>query len=133
EFATRAAGVKCCRPEVTGAPGPAARLDVDVLNRAQHAEEGVDRGADAGADAVAAPIAPGGGQEVRARDIFDIDVITHLLAIPMDRGRLAQEQLAPEDGHDPGLAVRVLAGAVDVAIAEAGERQIAIPGVVLQV
>src|SRR5918997_6814852 len=60
------------------------------------------------------------GEHVRPGDVFDKDVVAGLLPRAVDGGGAALGQVAGEDGHDPGLAVRVLAGAVDVGVAQRG-------------
>ena len=57
-------------------------------------------------------------QQVGTRAVGHVDVIAHLLAIPVDRHRLALQHLPGENGHHPRLALGILARAVDVGIAD---------------
>ncbi len=66
-------------------------------------------------------VSPGGaglGGQEGAHDVAHVDVVARLEAVAEDLGALAVEQAAAEDGHHAGLAVRVLARAVDVAQAQ---------------
>ncbi len=50
--------------------------------------------------------------------VFDVDVVAGLLSGPVDLRLAARRQIAAEDGHDPGLSVRVLARTIDVGVAQ---------------
>src|SRR5881628_2492785 len=50
----------------------------------------------------------------RVGHVLDEDVVARLLAVAVDETRLAGQQPMTEDGDDAGLAVRILAWAVDV-------------------
>src|SRR5262245_12101573 len=118
EFFTRACGVEHALSELTEALRRVLwletlrRLLVENLDDLEHgsllAETDVDR--------------PGGvafaGAEVRVHHVVDIDVVARLLAVAEDHGLPAVDDSAAEDRDDAGLAERVLARAVDVAVAE---------------
>lgn len=57
-------------------------------------------------------------QNIRARDVGPVNVITIVLAITVDSGWLAAQQALTEDGHDAGFAMRILAWAVNVGVAQ---------------
>ena len=62
-------------------------------------------------------------QQVRAHDVADEDVVARLLAVAVHGDGLAAQHLPAEDRDDAGLAVRVLARAVDVGVAQRDERE----------
>ena len=75
-----------------------------------------DVGLDAGADVERARVGVGSpAPQVGAHHVADEDVVARLLAVAVDRRLLAAQQLHREDRDHAGLAVRVLARAVDVA------------------
>ena len=59
-----------------------------------------------------------GGGEVGRRDVADVDEVAGLRAVAEHDGPATGEQPLAEDCHDPGVAGRVLARAVDVAVAQ---------------
>ena len=105
-------------PARTPARRPARNLPQGVV-QLQH------RGLDAGADVDPGP----GGVRVLPAGHEGVDHVLHehivagLAAVAEDGHRLAGQQPVAEDGHHPGLAVRVLAGPVDVAEAQADRLQ----------
>src|SRR5690606_34641694 len=76
-----------------------------------HVEGAVVRGA-------GGPEARVGHGEVRLHHVGDEDVVARLLPVAEDGERRALQELRGEDGHHARLAVRVLARAVDVGVAE---------------
>ena len=64
-----------------------------------------------------------GGQQVGAHDVGDVDPVAGLTAVPEHRRRRAGHRQAAEDRHHARLAVDVLAGTVDVAVAQRDGRQ----------
>src|SRR5439155_10398085 len=91
-------------------------LEVDAGDLAAELVQLQDRGLDPGADIEDAS-APRGGKG-RARDIAGIDVVAGLLPFAEDPRRAALGQRAEENCHDPGFALRILPGSVDVSVAE---------------
>ncbi len=85
--------------------------------------ERVDVGLDPGADVDRTRDRPLEGEEVRADDVAHVDVVAGLAAVAVDRDELPAEHLPDEDGDHPRLAVRVLAGPVDVGVAQRDEGQ----------
>ena len=76
-----------------------------------------DRGLAAGPDVEdAAILAERRGR--RARDVADVDVVAGLRPVAEDRRLLAARERAEEDRDDARLAVRILARAVDVPVAQ---------------
>src|ERR687895_2852251 len=69
-----------------------------------------------------------GRLEIGVDDVADVDVVARLPPVAEDGGPLAVEELAAEDGDDAGLAEGVLAGAVDVAVAERDGGEAVEPG-----
>ena len=78
----------------------------------------VDAGLDAGADVAQQAAAPLAGPGKGVDHVVDEDKVPGLLAVAENQAGLARQQAAGEDGHHPGLAAQVLAGAVHV-----GQRQ----------
>jgi hypothetical protein len=89
--------------------------------------ERVDDLEHAGLDAAADVVRAGGVRVDRAQvgvdDVAHVHVVARLLAVAEDLGSPALQQRAAEDRDHPGLAERVLAGAVDVAVAQRDRRQ----------
>ena len=69
------------------------------------------------------PPSPSGGGEVGGDDVADVDVVARLQAVAERDRRAALDELAAEDRDDAALAVRVLARAVDVRVAQRDRRQ----------
>src|SRR3954468_4859549 len=88
--------------------------DVDELEHARLA---------AGADVVGTGRVGLGCREVRGDDVADPVVVARLLAVAEDGRPRALEQLAAEDRDHARLAERVLARAVDVAVAQRHRRE----------
>src|SRR5262245_47567549 len=81
-------------------------------------EEVVDRGFDAGSQVPRAGLSALQGAGGRLDEVADVDVIAGLPAVAADfRAPSGQDRLA-EDRDDSGLAHAVLAGSVDVSVAE---------------
>src|SRR5437762_4408535 len=91
----------------------AAALLLQDRDQVEHA--GLPAGPDVDRAADVAPVRCG---EVRRDDVADEHVVARLAAVAVDRRAPAVHQPAAEDGDDAGLAERVLAGPVDVAVAQ---------------
>ena len=74
-----------------------------------------------------------GGQQVRAHDVGDLDPVARLAAVAEHRRPVPVDQVPAEDRHDARLAVDVLAGSVDVAVAQRHGREPVQAGVQLAV
>ena len=112
-----------------GAPPPGARGACSSANGSPVAELPQD-----GCELRHGRLAPGadvagprpresGGREVGGHDVADVDVVAGLQAVAERQRRAALDELAAEDRHHPALAVRVLARAVDVRVAQGGHRE----------
>src|SRR3989475_8176304 len=104
---------------VTLARRPEPWLELVLGQDRELAEHVVDRDRDAGADVIGAAVASVQSGEVRGRDVADVQQVARLVAISVDRDRLAFDHPAGEDrNHAPFLGEEVLACAVDVGVAK---------------
>src|SRR5829696_4405800 len=123
ELFTRARGVERDVLHLAGALGGVLRLEA-VVAEALHHRDDVEHAlllAEADVDR------PGrgrlGGAQVGVDHVLDEYIVARLLAAAEDRGSAALEQLPAEDRDHAGLAERVLARAVHVAVAERHRRE----------
>src|SRR2546428_4039847 len=103
---------------------PEARLELVLGQDRELAEQVVDGDRDAGADVVRAAVAFVQGGEDRARYVPDMQHVARLVAIAVDRHRLAFDHPAGKDrNHASLLGEEVLARAVDIGVAKGRESQ----------
>src|SRR5205085_10173828 len=118
ELALRECDVEHAPPQLAEPCLAVARLALDAGCALDRGVELVHRRLGAGAD-VDDPAAPElGRREHRLDDVAGVDVVARLAAVAEDRRLAALVQEAHEDRDDARLAVRLLAGPVDVAEAK---------------
>src|SRR6266540_4575498 len=119
ETLLRQRGAQAASPLLTGLRGAVLRRHLEARRAGQRAMELVHRSLDPRTDVHAADdLGALESAEVGGRDVLDVDVVAGLLAVPVDDRRLPLQEALGEDGDDAGLALGILAGAVDVGVAE---------------
>src|SRR5829696_907720 len=118
QLVTRARGVERDVLHLAGALGGVLGLEAVVRVRVQHLDDVEQALLLAEADVDRTRGVRLGGAQVGIHHVVHKDVVARLLAASEDRGPATVEDLPAEDRDHAGLAERVLARAVDVAVAQ---------------